>query len=244
MAPEDAASIFAATVVQRPRQQVEDQIRHAVSSGVLKTGQKLPSEAILALNFGVSRTTVREALRSLVTRGLIEKSPGASGGSFVRSLDHETLGADLVHDIENLLSAGSIDFLEASQVRRMLELPSARLAARHRSPQELGALQEVIAEQRSLSHDDPRVPELDARFHALISTASGNRVVAAFVSALHKVTEPVHHLHLDAEVGKGTFRQHKAIVRAIERQDPMAAEAAMAEHLAYLERHPRGAAAE
>jgi len=233
------ASIFAATVVQRPRQQVEDQIRHAVSSGVLKTGQKLPSEAILALNFGVSRTTVREALRSLVACGLIEKSAGASGGSFVRSLDHETLGADLVHDIENLLSAGSIDFREASQVRRMLEMPSARLAAQHRSAQELGALHEVIAEQRALRHDDPRVPELDARFHSLISNASGNRVVAAFVSALHEVTEPVLHLHLDAEVGKGTFQQHKAIVRAIERQDPVAAEAAMGQHLAYLERHPR-----
>lgn len=242
MAPQEATPLFAATVVQRPRQQVEDQIRHAISSGALKTGQKLPSEATLALNFGVSRTTVREALRSLVTDGLIEKTPGASGGSFVRSLNHETLGADLVHDIENLLSAGSIGFLEASQVRRMLEMPSARLAARHRSAEELEALHQVIAEQRTLSYDDPRVPELDTRFHSLISQASGNRVVAAFVVALHEVTEPVHHLHLDAEVGKGTFRQHLAIVRAIERQDPAAAEAAMGVHLEYLERHPRGAA--
>jgi DNA-binding FadR family transcriptional regulator len=65
-------------------------------------------------------------------------------------------------------------------------------------------------------------------------------VVAAFVRALHEVTEPVHHLHLDAEVGKGTFRQHRAIVAAIERRDSAAAEAAMGEHLEYLERHPRG----
>ena len=240
MAAQDAPPLFVATVVQRPRQQVEDQIRHAISSGALTTGQKLPSEAVLALNFGVSRTTVREALRSLVTDGLIEKMPGASGGSFVRSLDHETLGADLVHDIENLLTAGSVGFLEASQVRRMLEMPSARLAARNRSAEQLEALQGVISEQRLLSHDDPRIPELDTRFHTLISQASGNRVVAAFVCALHEVTEPVHHLHLDAEVGKGTFRQHRAIVAAIERQDCAAAEVAMGEHLEYLERHPRG----
>lgn len=242
MTSQDTPPLFVATVVQRPRQQVEDQIRHAISSGALTGGQKLPSEAVLALNFGVSRTTVREALRSLVADGLIEKVPGASGGSFVRSLDHETLGADLVHDIENLLSAGSVGFLEASQVRRMLEMPSARLAAVHRSAAELDALHEVISEQRLLSHDDPRVPELDTRFHSLISQASGNRVVAAFVTALHEVTEPVHHLHLDAEVGKGTFRQHRAIVGAIERQDPAAAEAAMGEHLEYLERHPRDTA--
>lgn len=240
MATQDAPPLFVATVVQRPRQQVEDQIREAISSGALTSGQKLPSEAVLALNFGVSRTTVREALRSLVTDGLIEKMPGASGGSFVRSLDHETLGADLVHDIENLLTSGSVGFLEASQVRRMLEMPSARLAARNRSAEQLKALRAVIAEQRLLSHDDPRIPELDTRFHTLISQASGNRVVAAFVRALHEVTEPVHHLHLDAEVGKGTFRQHRAIVAAIERRDSAAAEAAMGEHLEYLERHPRG----
>jgi GntR family transcriptional regulator, transcriptional repressor for pyruvate dehydrogenase complex len=242
MAPQEATPLFAATVVQRPRQQVEGQIRKAISSGALKAGQKLPSEATLALNFGVSRTTVREALRSLVTDGLIEKTPGASGGSFVRSLNHETLGADLVHDIENLLSAGSIGFLETSQVRRMLEMPSARLAAQHRSTEELEALRQIIAEERTLSHDDPRVPELDTRFHSLISQASGNRVVAAFVIALHEVTEPAHQLHLDAEVGKGTFQQHLAIVQAIERRDPAAAEAAMGVHLEYLERHPRGAA--
>jgi DNA-binding FadR family transcriptional regulator len=120
----------------------------------------------------------------------------------------------------------------------MLELPAARLAAQHRSGAQLDALREVVAEQRTLGYDDPKVPELDTRFHSLISQASGNRVVAAFVAALHEVTEPVHHLHLDAEVGKGTVKQHLAIVRAIEARDPDAAEAAMAEHLAYLERHP------
>lgn len=240
MSGQDAPPLFVATVVQRPRQQVEDQIREAISSGALSTGQKLPSEAVLALSFGVSRTTVREALRSLVADGLIEKTPGASGGSFVRSLDHKTLGADLVRDIENLLTAGSVGLLEASQVRRMLEMPGARLAARNRSAEQLEALHQVISEQRLLAYDDPRIPGLDTRFHTLISQASGNRVVAAFVSALHEVTEPVHHLHLDAEVGKGTFRQHRSIVRAIERRDPVAAEAAMGEHLEYLERHPRG----
>jgi DNA-binding FadR family transcriptional regulator len=122
----------------------------------------------------------------------------------------------------------------------MLEMPSARLAARNRSAEQLKALRDVISEQRLLTHDDPRIPGLDTRFHTLISQASGNRVVAAFVRALHEVTEPVHHLHLDVEVGKGTFRQHRAIVAAIERRDSSAAEAAMGEHLEYLEGHPRG----
>lgn len=231
--------LFTATVVQRPRQQVEDQLRHAISSGVLKAGERLPNEATLAADFGVSRTTVREALRSLVADGLIEKVPGAAGGSFVRTLDHHTLGADLIQDIETLLRVGSIAPSEAAQVRRMLEIPSARMAATNRSEEDLVALRAVVDEEKTLGHDDPRVPELDTRFHSLIGQASGNRIVAAFVHALHEVTEPVAHLDLDAEVGRGTFRQHVAIVRAIEAGDAAAAEVAMAHHLEYLEAHPR-----
>ncbi|BBY83095.1 FadR family transcriptional regulator [Mycolicibacterium pulveris] len=231
------APAFAATVVKRPRHQVEEQIRHAIRSGALVTGQKLPTEIELAANFGVSRTTIREALRTLVADGLLEKMPGAGGGSFVRNLDHHAFGADLGEDIENLLRVGSVEYREVAEVRRMLEVPAARLATRNRSQADLDALNEVLEDEKALSFDDPTVPELDVRFHSTISKASGNRVVAAFVAALHQVTEPVHHLKLSAEVGKRTFRQHVAIVRAIEKGDADAAERAMSEHLSYLEQH-------
>jgi GntR family transcriptional repressor for pyruvate dehydrogenase complex len=230
------AQQFPVTQVQRPRQQVETQIREAIRSGALVAGQKLPPEAELASNFGVSRTTVREALRTLVADGLLEKVPGAGGGSFVRRLDHRAFGEDLGQNIENLLRVGSIEHLEVAQVRRMLELPSARLAARNRTEQDLANLDEVLKLERETEWDDPSVPDLDVRFHSGISKASGNRVVAAFVAALHMVTQPVHHLHLDAEVGKRTYRQHLAVADAIRDSDPDAAEAAMLEHLTYLEK--------
>lgn len=230
-------SAFSATIVKRPRHQVEEQIRHAIRSGVLSTGQKLPTEVELAANFGVSRTTIREALRTLVTDGLLEKMPGAGGGSFVRNLDHNAFGVDLGQDIENLLRVGSVNYREVAEVRQMLEVPAARLATLNRSQAALDTLNEVLEEEKALTFDDPAVPELDVRFHSTISKASGNRVVAAFVAALHQVTEPVHHLKLNAEVGKRTFRQHVAIVRAIEKGDVQAAEAAMGDHLSYLEQH-------
>jgi GntR family transcriptional repressor for pyruvate dehydrogenase complex len=226
---------FPVAQVQRPRQQVENQIRDAIRNGTLETGQKLPPEAELASSFGVSRTTVREALRTLVADGLLEKVPGAGGGSFVRRLDHRAFGEDLGQDIENLLRVGSVEHLEVAQVRRMLELPSARLAAANRSADDLAALDEIVSLERSSAWDDPAVPMLDVRFHSAISKASGNRVVAAFVAALHKVTQPVHHLNLDADVGKNTYRQHVAIADAIRDADPDAAEAAMLTHLTYLE---------
>lgn len=234
-----AASPFTPKAVQRPRQQVEEQIRAAIRNGVVKTGQKLPTEVALSRDFGVSRTTVREALRSLVADGLIEKVPGAGGGSFVRALDHNTFGAELAQDMQNLVRVGSIAFREAAEVRRMLEVPCVRLAAENRTPDEVAELRDIVDQQKKLSHDDPAVPELDVRLHSLIGAASGNRVAAAFVQALHQVTEPVHHLDLDAEVGERTVRQHIAIVRAIEKQNPEAAEKAMIDHLSYLEDHMR-----
>jgi GntR family transcriptional regulator, transcriptional repressor for pyruvate dehydrogenase complex len=231
----NSARAFPVAPVQRPRQQVEAQIREAIRSGVLATGEKLPPEAELALSFGVSRTTVREALRTLVADGLLEKVPGAGGGSFVRRLDHFAFGEDLGQDIENLLRVGSIDHREVAQARRMLELPSARLAAANREQADLDELKEVLQLEKTSTHDDPSISDLDVRFHSVISRASGNRVVAAFVSALHQVTTPVHHLHLNAEVGRKTYRQHVAIARAIEKGDSPAAEAAMLTHLTYIE---------
>lgn len=230
---------FAPKPVQRPRQQVEDQLRQAILSGALGIGKKLPPEAALAIEFGVSRTTVREALRSLASDGLIEKIPGAGGGSFVRSVDHHSLGAELSEDIENLLRLGSIEYGEVAAVRRMLEVPAAREAALRRSEEDLAELDDILAEGKTLDVGDPRVVELDMRFHGVIAHASRNRVLAAFVFALHEVTEPVHHLDLTAETGRQTYRQHQAIVRAIRKQDAAAAEAAMVSHLRYLEAHPR-----
>lgn len=223
------------STVQRPRQQVENQIREQIRNGTLATGEKLPTEAELAESFGVSRTTVREALRTLVADGLLEKMPGAGGGSFVRKLDHQAFGVDLGQDIENLLRVDSIEHREAAEMRRMLEAPAVRLAAKNRTKDDLETLNQVLEEEKALTYDDPAVPGLDIRFHSAISEASGNRILAAFVAALHQVTEPVHHLNLNEEVGKSAFRQHVKIVKAIEKGDGKAAETAMLAHLAYLE---------
>lgn len=225
------------TKVLRPRQQVEDQIKAAILSGALRGGDRLPGEVELARQFEVSRTTVREALRSLSTQNLIVKTPGAGGGSFVRIADHSSLRSALVDSVHNLLALGSIAFEEVAIVRQHLEVPSVRLAAVNRTEEDLQELREILDLQKSISVDDQSVPALDERFHGAIARASGNRVLASFVSALHIETEPVHYLDLSPEVGRTTVRQHQQIVRAIADQDPDAAERAMIEHLTYLREH-------
>lgn len=236
----DQPAQIALARVQRPRQQVEDQLRQAILSGALGIGRKLPPEAGLAVEFGVSRTTVREALRSLAADGLIEKVPGAGGGSFVRGVDHHSLAFGLSEDIENLIRLGSVHYEEAVAVRRLLEVPAARSAAVERSDVEIAELEGILAQEESLTAGDPLIPELEARFHSVIAHASGNRMLAAFVFALHQVTGPVSDLGRGREVGKRTCRHHRTLLGAIDKQDPDAAAAAMLSDLRHLDGPSQG----
>ncbi|GAA5149526.1 FadR/GntR family transcriptional regulator [Pseudonocardia eucalypti] len=223
--------------VVRPRAQVEQKIRAAIVSGELRGGERLPPEAELSRQFGVSRTTVREALRSLCAEGLITKSPGVRGGSFVKQVDHQSLGSTLAESLQVRLQLGTLRADEVAMVRQYLEVPAARLAAANRSARNLAALREVVAREKTIEADDPEVSELDARFHSTIAAASGNRAIAAFVHALHAATEPVGDLDLSPEAAQQTVRQHQAILAAIDAGDPDEAETAMVEHLSFRREH-------
>jgi GntR family transcriptional repressor for pyruvate dehydrogenase complex len=223
--------------VLRPRQQVEETIKNAILTGQLKSGEMLPPEAELARQFNVSRTTLREALRVLATQNLVTKVPGAGGGNFVQSVDYHSLGTVVIESFDNLLTLGSIEFDEVAEVRQQLEVPSVRLAAVNRTDEDVRVLTEIVEKQKHASVDDPEIPDLDRQFHTVIAQASGNRVLASFVSALHHATEPVHYLNLSPDVGRETVKQHQAILRAIEAQDPDAAAEAIVNHLTYLQRH-------
>lgn len=226
--------------VLRPRQQVEEALRKAILSGQLRAGERLPAETELARQFSVSRPTIREALSALESQGLISKVPGAGGGSFVQTVDHHALGQVVQESMHNLLSLGSVSFNEVSLVRQYLEVPAAALAARNRTEEDLEELNSIIAEQRTRSVDDPMIADLDARFHIAIARMSGNRILASLVYALHSESEPVSYLDLSPDVGRDTFSQHRAIVKAISAQDPAAAEKAITEHLTYLREHLKG----
>jgi GntR family transcriptional regulator, transcriptional repressor for pyruvate dehydrogenase complex len=235
--PRKTDSEFSPRPVTRPREQVEAQIKNAIITGQFAQGERLPSEGELAQRFTVSRATVREALRSLVSIGMIEKVPGAMGGSFVRNVDHEALGKILRESVDNTLQLGQINLDEVVAVRAVLEIPCAQLAARHRTPQHLEQIREVIDLQRDAALDDERIPQLDLLLHRTIGEASRNRVLLAFVTALHTIGKPIRFLELSPEVGRETVRQHLLILGAIEEQDEEAAGEAMQRHLDYLAEH-------
>jgi GntR family transcriptional regulator, transcriptional repressor for pyruvate dehydrogenase complex len=228
---------FKATQVVRPRQQVEKQLREAIMSGQFGQGDKLPPETELAEQFGVSRPTVREALGALVSSGLIRKVPGVAGGSFVNTVTPDSLGRMLSESVDTILRLGTLQIGELTELRKVLEVPSARWAAAHRTDADVATLHSIVQKQRETTIDDPKIPEYDFEFHTTISQASGNRLLASFVAAVHGATHPVEYLEVTPKVGSHTVKQHMAIVSAIEAGDGEAAAQAMETHLDYVLRH-------
>jgi GntR family transcriptional repressor for pyruvate dehydrogenase complex len=228
---------FKVRQVVRARAQVEQQLKEAILRGQFAQGEKLPPETELARQFGVSRPTVREALRALVTAGLIRKISGVSGGSFVNTVNPDSLGQMLRESMSTTLRLGTLNIGELTDVRKVLEIPSARLAAQYRSPEQLAELRAIVEKQRTTTLDDPEIPNYDAAFHTLIGQASNNRLLAALVAAAHAVTHPVEYLEVTPEVARKTVKQHLAIVAALDAGDQARAAAAMEVHLDYVLRH-------
>lgn len=229
---------FDPTPIRRPREQVEMQLRSAIVDGVFQSGEKLPSEMELASRFSVSRTTVREALRSLANEGLVRKVPGAAGGSFVTRVDHHSLGNQIRDGVETILRLGAVSMPEILQVRNLLEVPAAELAARARTDDQLAELRDSIDQVKTLDLGDPKIAELDARFHSTVAEASGNRMLGTFVGALHHALHPASYLCFSETDGRETILQHIAIVRALSLGDESEAGRAMQAHIDYLEKVP------
>ncbi len=233
---------FSPEPVRRPREQVEKQLRDAIVASTFKPGERLPSEADLAREFQVSRATIREALRVLVSEGLIAKVAGAGGGSFVQSIDHDSLKSLLSGSLETIMKFGSVSFDEVNDVRRMLEVPAARLAAENRTEEQAAELRRLIKRQEEMfaeSRDDhdPELYELGQSIYSLVAQASGNRLLASFVSALSQVTVPVYMRELRPDEAKAARDRSRSLVDAIDRKDSLSAEAAMSAQLAPIQHH-------
>lgn len=220
--------------VRKAYEQVADQLRELILSGEMAAGARLPNEATLAAQFGVSRATIREALRVLATQNLVRTTKGASGGSFVTlpTIDHvsEFLRANiaLLSQTENVPLD---DFLEA---REFLEVPAARMAARRRSEEDLAHLRAAIPERPlSLGTDEQFVHNKD--FHAALVLASGNALLSIAAQPVFLVLQTnLKRSTLGRRFHQTINEDHRAILAALEAGDEEAAAAEMHSHLQFL----------
>ncbi|MBM4430780.1 MAG: FadR family transcriptional regulator [Chloroflexi bacterium] len=213
-------------------EQVVEQLQALIVSGDLRPGDKLPSEADLSSAHGVSRASVREALRALESKGVITVRSGA--GAFVARRPFSFSAPS--EAVEWLLSQRD-SLLELLRVRESIEGLTASLAATSICSESLSELRQIVEQQSQLSGSLPSLEclaELDVRFHLLIAEASGNtlakEIVDAIVPAFCESNRAV--LYVGSGNMQKTVQEHQRIINALAARDAHAAEAAIRAHIA------------
>ncbi len=211
-------------------EEVAARIRRLIADGSLKPGDKLPAERELASMLGVSRTSVRDAIRTLEVTGLLEPRQGE--GTIVRELSTKNLVAPLA---SALLTRRDL-LADLLAVRKMLEPPIAREAARHATPDEIRQMETILARQAAKVEAGSLTIDEDSRFHDVIARASRNQIVLKVVDVLMDLVREGRERSLQVKGRpQRSLRGHRQILEAIRRHDGDAAERAMLNHLEQIE---------
>jgi len=213
-----------ATLVHR----VTGQVEQLIVKGKLRPGDRLPPERELARQFGVSRTVVREAVRSLVAKGLLEVRPGS--GTVVRSPSADAVAQSLMM----FLRAGRPEFdcEKVMEIRRVLEVANAGFAAQRRTPDDLAEMERILRDAGALSYDRYRFAELDVAFHAAVARATHNELLSLLLDSVADILLTWRQFSFDVPgTPERAFTYHRAIYEQIKRGDVEGARRAMSEHL-------------
>ena len=225
----DGAAFLAPVVGGRASQQIVDQIVALLRSGRLEAGDRLPSERQLAEAFGVSRVTVRDAIRVLQARGLMEVKVGVSGGAFVTAPSADVLGERLT----DVLTMSTITPDEVAETRLVMELGILDLALERVTADDLAGLG-VICEQAEEAQAAGRYDRgLANDFHARLAAASHNWAVTQMAESFRgplrmaalRLREPEDDAH------QRTVEDHRALLEALRAGDRSEARAVMVRHL-------------
>lgn len=215
--------------------QIAEAIRESILSGALAVDERLPNEAELADQFGVSRPTVREALKRLAAKNLIRSRRGVSGGNFVSLPSEDQVRSDLSTTATLLVSHQVFSLAEVAESRRLLESTCARLAADRRTDAQVAALHAALERQGRPDLSDEEFCDADVAFHRVIVEAAGNPVLDyVMVFALEA-------LHPSTNLVINRFRRRSDVLKlqsdlldAVESRDPVAAEAAIGAQMDHL----------
>ena len=206
-------------------------IKEMIVGGQLKPGDRLPREADLAENLGLSRSSLREAVRALALINILDVRQG--DGTYVTSLDPHLLLDALTFVVDFHRDDSVLDFL---RVRRILEPAAAAMAAQRVTPDEVRAMQAVLDGTRTEAAAEELLAA-DIEFHRLVSTASGNSVLASLIEGLSGPTNRARIWRGRTQAGaqERTLREHQAVLDALSAGEPDLAHAAMAVHVAGVE---------
>ena len=227
MPPEVA---FTAVRKTRVFEGIAQQIQRLIVDGTLKPGDRLPPERELAERFGVARSSVRDAIRTLEFVGLVVARHGE--GTVVADVSPEAV----VTPIASVLLRKRELIAELLDVRKMIEPPLAGRAAVRATEEDVARLEDVLRRQREKMLRGESTVEEDTEFHYLIALAAKNSVVRSVLDVLMGLLRETRALSLQTRGRpQRSLAGHRRVLEAIKRHDPEAAERAVREHVEEIE---------
>ncbi|WP_214110848.1 FadR/GntR family transcriptional regulator [Acrocarpospora catenulata] len=229
LAGTDDADMFKSVSINRASQIIVDQVKALLRQGRLKPGDRLPSERELCERFGVSRVTVREALRVLEAGGLIEIRVGARGGAFVTSPTSEQIGEGLA----DLITLSPLTATEVTEARQVFELGIVPLVVERATTEDIAALRDMVRAHQTALDRGEYAMSMSADFHVRVAACTHNPAIEMLVQSFHG---PLLMSLLEAQVvaplmGYRGSEEHSAFIDAIATRDVERAMSIMREHL-------------
>jgi GntR family transcriptional repressor for pyruvate dehydrogenase complex len=227
--------LYKAVQASRLYEQIIQQIEESIRKGDLSEGSQLPAERDLAKQFGVSRTAVREAIKALQEKGLVDAFPGR--GTFVTNGDKSPMRRSL----DRIIKSGETDGWDyLVEVREILEPEIAASAAIRGTDQDVATMRETVAVMDRAARDSDAFIEADLDFHLALAEAAGNPIVLSLIDSIVGLLreQRLRIFQIGGGPERGQFH-HRRILDAITRHDPQGARAAMQAHLSQVREDSR-----
>ncbi len=209
-------------------------LRDQILAGELRPGDRLPIEPELCRLHGVSRSTVREALRVLASQNLVTTTRGVSGGSFVAYPNPEQISGYLEVSLRLLAQADDLTIAQLAEARDLLEVPAAGLAAVRRSESQLEELRRTLFEAREVTR--AKAVELNKAFHSILMRSTGSPLVEVLIRPVFEVIyDHVVGYDAPAHFWAQLHDDHGRIFAAIAARDAVSAQEATRDHLRKLQ---------
>ncbi|MGT2887094.1 FadR family transcriptional regulator [Streptococcus didelphis] len=190
-----------------------------------EVGAKLPNEYELAQDLEVGRSTIREAVRSLATRNILEVRQGS--GTYISSkkgVSEDPLGFSLIKDTDRLAS-------DLFELRLLLEPRIAELAAQRITDEEAEALEKIVIEiEEAVKASDPKHLLLDVKFHSMLANYSGNIAMDSLIPVINQSIHLINAKYSNHQMKSDSLQAHRDILNAIKDRNPVAAHDAMLLH--------------
>ena len=228
--------MFEKVKLGRASDKVVDQITHVIASGQLSPGDRLPSERELADRFGLSRMTVRDALRVLESRGLIAIKVGASGGAFVREPNLDLFTESLT----TVIQSQKADYMELAEARKIVEMAVVELAAKRATRADIKAMKAAVEEGKLALEEERPMTEASVAFHAALGRASGNFILNLMMESFRAFfSDALDHILPDGARSPKGVKEHEIIAEAVAEGDTERAMEIMNRHLQRFEKMVR-----